>query len=630
MPQGILRAALVALVSAALAAACVAAAFGLRSELVLEMDRELPRGMSTGLYGVERAGLETFAWTAARADFVFSGLSRRDPWTCTVRLRGGRADPIPQPGVEILIDGIRGATVPATNDYQDIAVDIPPRPSRPGLVLSIASSPTMIPGPDDRRELGVQLDRLACAPRAATIPWPPRAALDAAMLSAAAVGAALVGTGIGVPAAIGAAGCLAFVQAWALSSGVASYSAYPAVAVRLALVLALIGFAAVRLLELARRQPLTGAARFVVLFTVGVLYVKLLGLLHPSKLIIDAVFHAHRFQAVLAGHYYFTQQMPGGVSFPYAIALYLFAAPWASLTNDYVTLLRIVVSTSEAMAGALLYVAIVRAWGDRLAGALAVVLFHLVPLPWGLIGNANMTNAFGQAVALMAVIAAALFQPRRPLQLAGLFVVAAVAFLAHISTAALLGVTLVAAGILYRLVGDRSLHGAAWGVLGMTAAAALFSIVIYYGHFAEVYRTLERVRPAAAAQDAVIEPTRPAPGSPTAAPTPLPVRAGQALWLSAVVTGWPIVGLAAVGMWRVWRTRTADRLVLALAAWAAAYVTFFGIGILPRVDTQFERYAAEFVGRAVFATYPAAVVLAAAGAAWGLRSAFVAVRFGSP
>ena len=104
-------------------------------------------------------------------------------------------------------------------------------------------------------------------------------------------------------------------------------------------------------------------------------------------------------QLVLSGGYYFTQVMPSGVTFPYAIGLYVVATPWTALTSDYVTLLRTVVCVVEAIAGALLYAAVVKAWGDRTAGALAVMLFHLVPLPYGLIGNANLTNAFGQSVA---------------------------------------------------------------------------------------------------------------------------------------------------------------------------------------------------------------------------------------
>ena len=69
----------------------------------------------------------------------------------------------------------------------------------------------------------------------------------------------------------------------------------------------------------------------------------------PQRQRSDALFHAHRLEYVLSGRYFFTQLMPGGIQFPYAIALYVFAAPWAGLARDHVALLRIVVSASEAV-----------------------------------------------------------------------------------------------------------------------------------------------------------------------------------------------------------------------------------------------------------------------------------------
>jgi hypothetical protein len=76
---------------------------------------------------------------------------------------------------------------------------------------------------------------------------------------------------------------------------------------------------AVRIIEWLSRQRLRQTARFVIAFSAAVLFLRLLGILHPSKALVDAVFQAHRFESVLAGRYYFTQPMPGGVQFPYAI-----------------------------------------------------------------------------------------------------------------------------------------------------------------------------------------------------------------------------------------------------------------------------------------------------------------------
>jgi hypothetical protein len=69
----------------------------------------------------------------------------------------------------------------------------------------------------------------------------------------------------------------------------------------------------------------------------------------------------------------------------------------------------------------------------------------------------------------------------------------------------------------------------------------------------------------------------------------------------------------------LWVDRPRDRLVFLLMAWAVAYLVFLSVGILPPVDAPFQRYAAEFVGRVNFATYPAAAVLAGRGAVWAWR-----------
>src|SRR4029453_15971721 len=67
--------------------------------------------------------------------------------------------------------------------------------------------------------------------------------------------------------------------------------------------------------------------------------------------IVDALFQGDRLEWVLSGRYYFTQTMPDGVRFPYAIALYVFSMPWTYFTRDYVTLLRIVVCAAGAPGG---------------------------------------------------------------------------------------------------------------------------------------------------------------------------------------------------------------------------------------------------------------------------------------
>jgi len=311
-------------------AACVVAAFAWRPALTLDMDRALPRKFASGFYDAERAGNLTFAWTSQRADIKLAGLNRREDWNCSVRFRGGRSDPATQPSVDLAADGIVGSTVKATNDFQDATIVLPAR-SPNGALLTIAVSRTLVPGPGDPRQLGVQVDRIACAPRD-RVAFPPFSTISAAALGAGVFAGAFVSAGVTLRNALLGAVIFSVVQALPLAAGPAPYTGFSETAMTFGCWIALLSVACARGLDRWTGAGLQGSARFVVLFSAAALDLKLLGLLHPSKLLVDAVFHAHRFEWVLSGRYYFTQGMPSGVSFPYAIGLYVFADQGAAKT----------------------------------------------------------------------------------------------------------------------------------------------------------------------------------------------------------------------------------------------------------------------------------------------------------
>jgi hypothetical protein len=604
---------LTALVGAFLGATAVATAYVMRPTLALEMDRSLPRRFASGWYDSERAGQTTFAWTAQRADIKLTGVDRRVTWTCSVRFRGGRSDPGTQPSVALAADGLVATTAKATNDFQDAAIVLPPRASS-GAVVTITSSSTLVPGPSDPRPLGVQIDRMTCAPSAG-IAWPPSASIRDAALAAAIFGAAFALLGLRLRIALSAVTVLAVLQALPLASGPAPYLPFSEAMIWYALWIGIAAVVLVAALNGLRTPPgLHQSARVAIVVSAVVLDLKLLGLLHPSKLVIDAVFHAHRFEWVMAGKYYFTQPMPGGVTFPYAIGLYVFAAPWSVFTGDHVALLKVVVCSAQAVAGALLYPVISKAWNDRVAAVTAVVLFNVVPLSYGLLGNANLTNTFGEAVALAAVLTASLVPGARPLPLIVLFLVSSLAFLSHVSTFALLGVTLAALAVGYRMFGGSTLRATAWSVGLVTIASAVLAVILYYGHFEEVYKKALRVR-----ADATVTQSQ-APPDVTAVPpaTPGPslgARISYAIQSAIGTIGWPIVLLGIAGLWRSVVDRSNDRATLAAMAWAVSGLVFLGVAVM-RVDAPFQRYAAEFFGRVLLATSPAGVVLAARGTGW--------------
>ncbi len=394
------------LIVAALAGpAAFAVAYALRPAFTLEMDRPMP-GVLTGFYDAERAGQDTFAWSQRQATVQLPGLDRRGAWLCVVRLRGGRADAALLPEVTLAVDGIVAVRHQTTNDFADIGVPLAPR-SGSGASITL-NTDTFVPGGGDTRTLGVIVDRWTCAPDSGFIPLPPRPAMRSAGIATAAFGAVLLVMSAPLAMYLVGVAAIALLQAIPLTRDLGPFSAFAMpiewVAVGLALVLSatLLGS------RVALSRSLSVAGRVALFLTFGLLYLKLAALFHPSKLVVDAVFHAHRLDWVMEGRFFFTQPMPSGVRFPYAIGLYVFAAPWAIFTTDLVSLLRIVVTAADAIGGLLIYALIARCWGDRTVGATAAVLYGLVPLTFEIVGNANLTNAFGQSASLAALAAATL------------------------------------------------------------------------------------------------------------------------------------------------------------------------------------------------------------------------------
>ncbi len=582
--------------------------------ITLEMDRSLPRRLASGFYDSERSGETTFAWTSQRADIKLAGMTRRTPWSCAIALRGGRSDPATQPSVDLASDGIVAQTVKATNEFQEAAIVLPPRPSTGG-VLTITSSSTLSPGRSDPRQLGIQIDRIACAPQNGLV-WPPAATIRDAALTGAVFGAAFALCGLTLATVMVGVTLLTALQALPLSAAPAPYVPFSETMIGFAVGIAMAAVALVFALDRVRSSALQHAGRVAIVISAGVLYLKLAGLLHPSKLPVDAVFHAHRLEWVLGGRYYFTQPMPGGVSFPYAIGLYLFAAPWSMFTHDYVTLLRVIVCSAQAIAGALLYPVVLKAWGDRIAALVAVVLFNLVPLSYGLLGNANLTNTFGEAVALVTVVAASLLSAQ-VLPLILLLLLSALGFLSHVSTFAILGVTLMTLAALYWWVGGAMLRRLAWSIAGVSIASALLAVLVYYGHFGDVYRNALKVRATSAVTETQKEPA-PAGSADGVSNTSLASRVVNAARFGIQVIGWPIVLLAVLGVWRMMTEGWRDRASLAVLAWTVAGVAFLGVAVM-RVDPPFQRYAAEFFGRVLLATSPAGVLLAARTVGWASK-----------
>ena len=466
------------------------AAYALKPALVLDMatDREPAWPAVRGFLPPGYAGQVDFAWTMGQADLRLPGLDRRKAWRGILRLKSGRPDP--QPDVTIIVDGIAVRTLPAPGEFEDIVFSVPPLPSgRRGLVVYFVTTPTMVFGGDAPQPVGVLVDRITLEPEGG---WWPRVPLESVAPVAVAGGlfaATVVLLGLSGTVAMGSLTLLVWLLATFAASGTAPFVRY---ADRLLLLVLWVGgVSSAAAVGLGRVWPtrIDRTTQIAVLGSGAVLLVHLAVLLHPDVVIGDIGFHVHRLQAVQEGRYFFLSDAPGG-QFPYPIALYVAALPFLELSRDPGTVLRVVVAVSTAVAGLSLYAAVRAVWRSDVAALAALLLVHAVPVDFQIQGRAFLTNAFGNAAAVMVLSLTVLLGARLRrwwwrLLVAGLV---AVALVSHTSTAIILTATLgaVAAVLLWQSDAEVKRIGAAVAVvlvIGLTLSVAAF-----YGWFGEFYR----------------------------------------------------------------------------------------------------------------------------------------------
>jgi hypothetical protein len=151
------------------------------------------------------------------------------------------------------------------------------------------------------------------------------------------------------------------------------------------------------------------------------------------------------------------------------------------------------------------------------------------------------------------------------------------------------------------------------------------SLAAYYDHFGDAYMKVLRVRTERLASVAGIEATS-AGMPPAQASAELPSiasRVADALAQTTAAIGWPILLLAVLGAWRLWRDGPRDRLWAVICAWGLVCLAFVVLGIASPVDAANQRFSSEFIGRVVYTTSPAAVLLAALGGVWAWRRGHV-------
>ena len=572
---------LVALAGAAMGAGALLFAYTRAPGLVFEMDKPVPSFVQ-GLYANERDDQGTFAWTSGQVRVGIPTLDRSGNWTCTLRFRGARPVGEAPPIVDVRVDDARVAALAAAPEYHDLGFALPASDRR-GVSIDLLISSTFTPGTADTRVLGVQVDRLACRP--AGMVWPPA---WPTMLAAASVGVLTLFLSLSLmplSSALALAAAAAAGVGAMLTTGGAIYSAYATDVLRLSVWIGLAAAILIAALDRIAGRRITAAARVAIGISAVALFLKVLGLWHPAKPIIDAVFHAHRLEAVMAGKYFFSQPFVGGVQMPYAIGLYVFAWPWAWLSTDHVAVIRTVTATADVIAAGLLYPVVARAWDDRRAAVLAVLAFQLTPLPFGVLGNANLANIFGQSVALVTMAAAVTWrlEPRRLVTLTGFTLILTWAFCSHVSTVTTLSATLGLLVLLYAWRGDAARRRAAASIVIAAAAAIAIAWFVFYQHFLDEFTAaFARMFSTAATAQATLNAAELAKGYMTRSE-----RVVDVLAQAVANAGWPLIVLSAIGAWRLWRRGLRDRLTSALMAWAIVWVVFSASTVISKVGPEY-------------------------------------------
>ena len=588
--MSLLRPVIFVVLGAAACSAAPALVSRLQPPLTIDFSTDPPARLSAGFYPAEHTddGM-WFAWTHGAFGLALPTLDRSTTWTITVRLSGSRPDGT-TPELITNVDGaVRDRTTLPAAGFIDrkITVEALPNGGR-GLAIAWTVTPTFVPGPNDSRMLGAQVDSIELAP----VGPGPRVALEwrPLVLLGVIVGAAMAALTLSWLAGVSLIAFTALATAFITTRGLGPFVPVPWLPIA-------IGAFASAIVTTAALPARTTGGRLVVALTFVTVGLQLLLLTHPDMPINDAIFQTHRFQDVLGGHYLFASLAPGNYRFPYPIGLYLFAKPFAAFaptTVDRMMLLRIIVVAVDACAAALLYRLVMRWRADELEAVSSVVAYHLLPLGFGVIVTANLTNVFAQSLAMITLVVAGLAVADLAAGWAvtvGIGALAAAAFLSHTSTFAVLGTQLVAAGAALAIARDRAWRPSGRMLVIAAIGALVVSIAVYYAYFMDVYRE---------AFGRIASET----GHATAAAggrTPL-TRLVELPRGLAVTFGVPGLVMALVGITRLLTRPQTSPVQRLIAVWLLVCGFFMTVGIVTPVDL-----------RHLLAALPAVAILIAIG-----------------
>jgi hypothetical protein len=366
------------------------------NEARVDFERGYEGAFVRGFEVRERADGKYFRWTDDASAIELRNLPPDGTLAVEARLKTIRPQGEPLPSLSFTANGVtvhRARALPGLVDY---SFEFPSTSRR--LVLGIESE-TFDAGRG--RKLGVQVLTLAVEASSAARPFllPALFAAGAALLWFATG----IVAGVGAPLSAVAATSLSLIVAHLTSLGPVRFSTYSRDVTLLAL--AILGFACVLRLLFDRIGWLHRSERSVAVGLLALLLLLKLGSwTYPLTLRSDADFQANRMAQLLRGNWYptsVTQHEPP-FRIPYPVALYVVAAPLAKLRLDLVPALELSTAVFDVLVSGLLLFVGWRFLDDFRAGALAAVLYQLVPMNGLSFSAGNFTNLFALSMVTLA------------------------------------------------------------------------------------------------------------------------------------------------------------------------------------------------------------------------------------
>ncbi len=379
----------------ALAFAATSLLYPKGGSITIDFERGYEDAFADGFHSRERSEGKYLRWTDEESAIELRHLPTKGIIECELRLRTLRPPGEPLPDLAFTANGVTLSRVRARPGVSAYRFELPASSSR--LRLGIESDTFTAPGGE--RQLGVQVlgVRLDLPDH---LPSFEEAALS---LSAAALLLLAAGVVSGAPFALAATSAVALTGAflYLLSLRGLRFSSYPQEVALLAA--AVLAFAVLLRALLNRLRWLHTIDRSIATSVLSLLLLLKLGALsYPLMLSSDAAFQANRMLHFLEGNWHPTSvtQHDPPFEIPYPAALFAVTTPLAKAGVGLVRALEIVTGLFDVLVSALLMFVGWRYLDDFQAGALAGLLYQLVPMNALSFSAGNFTNLF--AVAMLA------------------------------------------------------------------------------------------------------------------------------------------------------------------------------------------------------------------------------------